>query len=51
MLDLSFLAPETESDAGDGPEPAPNTLSYRVRYGNDSLVPVHFLELNLEANR
>ncbi|HZR17997.1 MAG TPA: metallophosphoesterase [Verrucomicrobiae bacterium] len=51
MLDLSFLAPETESDDGDGSEPAPNTLSYCVRYGNDSLVPVHFLELNLEANR
>ncbi|HVV73388.1 MAG TPA: hypothetical protein VHI52_18085, partial [Verrucomicrobiae bacterium] len=51
MLDLSFLAPEPESEAGDGPEPAPNTLSYRVRYGNDSLVPVHFLELNLQANR
>jgi hypothetical protein len=51
MLDLSFLAPEPESDAGEDPEPAPNTLSYRVRYGNDSLVPVHFVELNLEPNR
>ena len=51
MLDLSFLAPESESGVGDNSEPAPNTLSYRVRYGNDSLVPVHFLELELESDR
>jgi hypothetical protein len=49
ILDLSFLVPEPESEAA-GP-PSPNTLSYRVRYGNDSLVSVHFLELNLEGNR
>lgn len=51
LLDLSFLAPEPESDLNERREPVPNTLSYRVRYGNDSLVPVHFLELNLSTNQ
>lgn len=51
MLDLSFLVPEPASDPTEAIEPVPNSFSYRVRYGNDSLVPVHFVELKLEANR
>jgi len=48
ILDLSFPVPEREVEAPPLPEPAPNSYSYRVRYGNDSLVPVYFVELNLE---
>ena len=50
ILDLSFPVPES------GPEQEPlepdiNTFSYRVRYGSDSLVPVYYVELNLERIR
>jgi hypothetical protein len=51
ILDLSFLAPEPDAEAASTPEPGINTFSYRVRYGSDSLVPVHFVELDLEGKR
>lgn len=44
LLDVSFLMPEPETETS-VPEPNLNTLSYRVRYGSDSLVPVYFVEL------
>ncbi len=48
ILDLSFPVPENEATTGEQREPNVNTFSYRVRYGNDSLVSVYFVELNLE---
>jgi hypothetical protein len=49
ILDLSFPVPDAGADAAEPPDPSANTFAYRVRYGNDSLIPVHFIELNLEA--
>jgi hypothetical protein len=46
VLNLSFRAPgglETEL-----PEPQANTLAYRLCFGGDALLPVYFVELNLE---
>ncbi len=51
MLDLSFPAPDGEAGTGETLDPGVNTLSYRIRYGSDSLVPVHFVELNLGRQR
>jgi len=48
ILDLSFPAPESTSEPNESLDPGVNTFSYRVRYGSDSLVPVYFVELNLE---
>ena len=48
ILDLSFPLPADGGNAPEPPEPGANTFAYRVRYGNDSLVPVHFVELTLE---
>ncbi len=49
ILDLSFPVPDGGSQ--EPPEPGVNTFSYRIRYGNDSLAPVYFVELNLERKR
>jgi Calcineurin-like phosphoesterase len=51
VLDLSFPVPDSGTGTNEPPDPVINTLSYRVRYGSDSLVPVHFVELNLERQR
>ena len=51
VLDLSFPAPEGGAGTKELPEPTANTISYRIRYGNDSLIPVYFVELNLEPKR
>jgi hypothetical protein len=51
ILDLSFPAPEDVAETREPPEPNVNTFSYRVRYGSDSLVPVYFVELNLQRKR
>jgi hypothetical protein len=51
VLDLSFPVPEREGETAGTSEPSANTFSYRVRYGGDSLVPVYFVELNLEHKR
>jgi hypothetical protein len=51
ILDLSFPIPETAGQTKEPSEPRPNTFAYRVRYGSDSLVPVHFVELNLQRTR
>ena len=51
ILDLSFPPPESATEASDESEPARNTLSYRIRYGSDSLIPVYFLELILQPRR
>jgi hypothetical protein len=51
ILDLSFPVPDDGVGAKEPAEPGVNTFSYRIRYGSDSLVPVHFVELNLERQR
>ena len=48
ILDLSFPTPDGGPDAVEPLDPKVNTFAYRVRYGNDSLVPVHFIELTLQ---
>jgi Calcineurin-like phosphoesterase len=48
ILDLSFPLPDGGADTMEPPDPTANTFAYRVRYGNDSLVPVHFIELKLQ---
>jgi len=50
ILDLSFPVPEVEPEEK-SLEPDINTFSYRVRYGSDSLVPVYYVQLNLEHIR
>ena len=47
ILDLSFPMPAVAASPTEPAEPGANTLAYRVRYGNDSLVPVSFVELTL----
>jgi hypothetical protein len=51
VFDLSFLAPDLESEAESSPDPTANSFAYRIRYGSDSLVPVYFVELNLDRSR
>ena len=51
ILDLSYPVPEAASGTKAGATPLVNTFSFRVRYGNDSLAPVYFVELNLEKKR
>jgi hypothetical protein len=51
VLDLCFAVPDSGADATEPHDPTANTFAYRVRYGNDSLVPVHFIELTLERKR
>jgi Calcineurin-like phosphoesterase len=51
VLDLSFPVPDSGTGTKEPPDPGVNTFSYRIRYGSDSLVPVHFVELNLERQR
>jgi hypothetical protein len=48
VLDLSFPAPDNGSGAEASAAPGVNTLSSRIRYGSDSLVPVYFVGLNFE---
>lgn len=50
LVDVSFLVPEPATQA-QTPEPDVNSLSYRVRYGSDSMVPVYFVELDFEPKR
>jgi hypothetical protein len=47
VMDVSFPIPEERVSDTDSAAPPANTLSYRVRYGSDSLVPVSFIELKL----
>jgi hypothetical protein len=51
ILDLSFPVPDGGVDVPEPPEPTANTFAYRVRYGSDSLIPVHFVELTLERKK
>jgi hypothetical protein len=51
VLDLAFPSPEGDDATKTFAEPIANSFSYRIRYGSDSLVPVYFVELNLEAKR
>ncbi len=46
IMDLSFPAPDDDGEQAS--DPKVNTFAYRVRYGNDSLLPVYFVELKLE---
>jgi len=51
ILDLSFPVPEEATETEEPSEPSVNTFSYRIRYGSDSLVPIYFVELNLQRKR
>ena len=51
VLDLSFPVPDSGVDVPEPPDPKANTFAYRVRYGNDSLIPVHFVELTLGSKQ
>ena len=51
ILDLSFPLPAGGVNTSEPADPDPNTFAYRVRYGNDALVPVHFVELTLQRKR
>ena len=51
VLDLSFQVPDNGTENPEPLEPSVNSFSYRVRYGSDSLVPVYFVELNLQRKR
>jgi hypothetical protein len=51
ILDLSFPAPDGGENAPETSTPSANTFAYRVRYGNDCLIPVDFVELRLEPKR
>jgi hypothetical protein len=51
ILDLSFPVPDGGADVMEPRDPNVNTFAYRVRYGNDSLVPVYFIELTLERKK
>jgi len=51
ILDLSFPVPDSGVDSLEPLDPAANTFAYRVRYGSDSLIPVHFVELTLERKK
>jgi hypothetical protein len=48
VLDVAFPLPTGDSETKEAPEPKVNTFAYRIRYGSDSLVPVYFVELNLQ---
>jgi hypothetical protein len=48
VLDLSYPPGEEKPEIDTDPDPPRNTLSYRIRYGSDSLVPVYFVELSLD---
>jgi hypothetical protein len=51
ILDLSFPVPDGGADVPEPLNPRANSFAYRVRYGNDSLIPVHFIELTLERKK
>jgi 3',5'-cyclic AMP phosphodiesterase CpdA len=51
ILNLSFPLPDGGANTPEPADPGPNTFAYRVRYGNDSLVPVHFVELTLQRRK
>jgi hypothetical protein len=50
VLSLAFPLPEDSTDAGEPADPKPGSFSYQVRYGGDALVPIHFVELQLERS-
>lgn len=47
VVNLSFRLPDPVKDGTEPAEPEKNSFYYSVRYGTDSLLPVHFIELNL----
>jgi hypothetical protein len=51
ILNLSFPSADDESEEDEAPDPAVNSFAYQVRFGGDSLMPVHFVELELEPGR
>jgi hypothetical protein len=51
ILDLSFQVPDGGVDVPEPLDPTANTFAYRVRYGIDSLIPVHFIELTLQPRK
>ncbi|MCX6926878.1 MAG: metallophosphoesterase [Verrucomicrobia bacterium] len=51
ILDLAFQVPDGGLDMPEPLDPSANSFAYRIRYGSDSLIPVHFIELTLERKR
>ena len=45
VLDLSYPVPDGGVNSPEPEDPTANSFAYRVRYGSDSLIPVHFVEL------
>ena len=48
VMSLSAPVADATTTSGAAEEFAPNTFAYQVRYGGDSLIPLHFVELVLE---
>lgn len=48
IVNLSFPVSEPDEQVEGRGTPQQNSFAYQVRYGSDSLVPVHFLELVLD---
>ena len=48
VFDLSFPPPELKRESVN---PEQNSLSYRIRYGSDSLIPIYYVELTIEPKR
>jgi hypothetical protein len=48
ILNVSYPLPDREEQ---DPNPGVNTFAYQVRYGTDSLVPVYFIELEIEPRK
>ncbi len=51
VMDISFPVPDSRPESTEPANPRANSFAYRIRYGSDSLVPVYFVELNLERRR
>jgi hypothetical protein len=47
VANLAFPLPAEDVSQQEPDDPRPNSLPYQVRYGGGSLVPVHFIELQL----
>ncbi len=51
VVSVAFPVPDGGPDTAEPSVPGPNTFAYEARYGDGALVPVHYVELNLEASR
>jgi hypothetical protein len=51
VISLAYPLPDGGPASPEPELPNPNTFAYQARYGEAGLVPVHYVELRLEANR